>query len=218
MIETFLTIFPLSLAASISVSSTLVFFTIMASKDKQRKNGLAFIAGGILTTTLITLIVLFSFSKAVPVTAPKHSVINGITDFILAGVCVLLLVKSVFKKDRTDKKIDSKRPVSTFEIVGAGAFMRADTAPPFIAAVKDVSVAHLSVESSAIFCALNILIAMSPLIITWLLFMFNKEKALAIINPVIGFLEKNKKKISDTVLVMVAIYLAMHGVKHLGLL
>lgn len=217
----FLTTLPLSLAAAISVTSILVFFTIMVGKDKQLENGLAFITGGIIAYAVVLLIVLFSFNKAVPAGAPKHTEIHAIADFILAGLCALLIIKSFIKKDVAEEKKDTKMPGGAFAYLGVGALMRiasANTLPPFVAAVKDVSAAHLSVESSVIMCALIMLISMFPMIIPWLLFVFNREKAIAIINPVSRFLEKNKSKISNTVLIVIAVYLAMHGFKHLGMI
>jgi len=81
-----------------------------------------------------------------------------------------------------------------------------------------VSGAHLSVESTVVLSTLIILTSMFPMVIPWLLFLFNKEKAVALINPVSRFLEKNKKKISNTVLVVIAVYLVMHGFKRLGMM
>ena len=60
-----------------------------------------------------------------------------------------------------------------------------------------------------------ILVSMAPMIIPLLIFMFNREKAVALILPVNNFLEKNKKRISITVLVVIAFYLALHGFHHL---
>lgn len=220
MLQVFISTLPLSLAAAVSVSSILVFFTIMVAKEKQLENGLAFITGGVLAYTAILLIVLFSFGKAAPAGAPKHEEIHAVADFILAGLCALLVVKSFIKKDTGEKKKETKIPGGAFAYVGIGALMRAasaNTLPPFIAAVKDVSGAHLSVESTAILSVLIILITMFPMIIPWLLFVLNREKAIALINPVSRFLEKNKSKISNTVLIVITIYLAMHGFKHLGM-
>jgi hypothetical protein len=221
MFEIFITTLPLSLAAAISVSSILVFFTIMVAKEKQIENGLAFIVGGIISYAIITILVLFSFGQAAPAGAPKHVEMHAIADFVLAGLCVLLVIKAFFKKDDSEKKKEAKIPGGAFAYLGIGALMRAgsaNTLPPFIAAVKDVSGAHLSVESTVVLCTLIILTSMFPMVIPWLLFLFNKEKAVALINPVSRFLEKNKKKISNTVLVVIAVYLVMHGFKRLGMM
>jgi hypothetical protein len=221
MLELFINTLPLSLAAAISVSSILVFFTIMVSKEKQVENGLAFIVGGILAYSVIAFLVMFSFGKAAPVGAPKHQEVHAIADFVLAGLCALLVFKSLIKKNSEEKKKETKVPGGAFAYFGIGALMRAgsaNTLPPFIAAVKDVSGAHLSIESSAIMCMVMILISLFPMIIPWLLFLFNKEKAVALINPVSSFLEKNKAKISNTVLIIITIYLAMHGFKRLGIM
>jgi len=183
MLDLFISTLPLSLAAAISVTSILVFFTIMVGKDKQLENGLAFIVGGILAYSVILVIVLFSFGKAAPIGTPKHEEVHAIADFILAGLCALLVIKSLLKKDTAQKKKTTKVPGGALAYLGIGALMRAasaNTLPPFIAAVKDVSGAHLPVESTVIMCVLIILISMFPMIIPWLLFVFNREKAIAI--------------------------------------
>ena len=221
MFEIYLTTLPLSLAAAISVTSILVFFTIMVAKEKQVENGLAFIVGGCISYAIIAVLVLFSFGKAATVEAPKHVGLHAMTDFILAGLCVLLVVKTLFKKDAAGKKKEHGKPGNAFVYLGFGALMRvasANTLPPFISAIKDVSGAHLSVESTVIACTLIILTSMFPMLIPWLLFLFNREKAVALINPVSRFLETNKTMISNTVLVVIAVYLVMHGLKHLGMM
>jgi len=221
MFEIYLTTLPLSLAAAISVSSILVFFTIMVAKEKQVENGLAFIIGGCISYAVIAVLVLFSFGKAAPVTAPKHVGMHAMVDFILAGLCVLLVIKALLKKDDAKKKKDPGKPGNVIVYLGIGALMRAasaNTLPPFISAIKHVSDAHLSVQSTVSTCTLIILTSMFPLLIPWLLFLFNREKAVALINPVSRFLEANKTKISNTVLVVIAVYLVMHGFKHLGMI
>jgi hypothetical protein len=212
---------PLSLAASASVTSILVFFAIMVEKERQLENGFVFIAGGLFAYSAIMVIVMLSFGRTAPAGSPRHQMIHAAVDFTLAGLCILFIIKSVFRKDAEANQEKSKKPRGLLAFFGLGALMRvasANTLPPFIASVNDVSAAHLSIESSVLMCVLIILISMFPMIIPWLLFVFNKEKAIALINPVSRFLENNKAKISNTVLVFIAVYLAQHGLKHLGMI
>lgn len=221
MFEIFKLTLPLSLAAAISVSSILGFFTIMVAKEKQLENGFAFMVGGILAYCAIIIFVLLPFSKAAPAGAPQHAEMHAVADFILAGLCFLLVIKALFKKDDAEKKKETKILGGVFAYLGMGALMRiasANTLPPFIGAVKDVLGAHLSIESSVILCSLIILISMSPMIIPWLLFLVNKEKAIDLINPAGQFLEKNKRMLNNTVLSVIAVYLVIHGFIHLGMM
>jgi len=221
MWEIFIAALPLALAAAISVSALLVFFAILAAKEKQLENGLAFIVGGLISYAIIASLVMFSFGQAAPAGAPQHILLHAGADFVLAGLCVLLAIRAALKKDRGEKKKETRIPGGVLAYLGIGALMRAgsaNTLPPFIAAIKDVSGAHLSVESSVILCALIILTSMSPMIFPWLLFLGNREKAVALINPVSRFLEKNKARISNAVLIVIAIYLAAKGFQRLGVL
>lgn len=217
MLEIFILTLPLSLAAAISVSSILVFFTIMVAKEKQLENGFAFMAGGVLAYCAIIVLMLLPFGKAAPA-APKHAEIQAVADFILAGLCFLFVIKDFFEKKAFEKKDKNKKRRSALSYLGIGALMRvvsANTLPPFIAAIKDVLGAHLSIESSVILCLIIILTSMLPMIIPWMLFLVDKEKAVDFINPASRFLEKNKRTLNNTVLAVIAVYLVMHGFMHL---
>ena len=221
MIKIFLATLPLSLAASISVTFFLLFFAILVAKENQLRNSLAFIIGGIFAYAVLTLVILSSFNHAAPATSPHHTDIHAVADFILAAICFVLIISSLKKKNEPEKKKKIKLPGGVFAYGVCGALMRlvsANTLPPYIGAVKDVSGAHLPVMSSAILCVLIILATMLPPIVIWLMFLFNKQKALELIAPLSKFLEKNKNRITNSILVLVVLYLTYHGFKHLGML
>ena len=218
MANLFITTLPLSLAAAVSVSSILVFFTIMVAKEKQLEHGFAFVLGGISCYAAIAAVVIFSCSAAAPPGSSHHPVLHAGGDFILAALCILLAIKEMLKKTDPGKEKKRDLPGGTIAYFGIGALMRgasANTLPPFIAAVKDVSGARLPAASSLTMYLLIILVSMVPMIIPLLIFMFNREKAVALIMPVNEFLEKNKKRISIVVLAAIALYLALHGFHHL---
>ncbi|MEI8354845.1 MAG: GAP family protein [Deltaproteobacteria bacterium] len=218
MIELLMATLPLSLAAAVSVSSILVFFAILVAKEKQLEHGFAFVLGGISSYAAIAAVVIFSCSAAAPPGSPHHPGLHAGGDFILSALCILLAIKEMLKKADPGKEKKRDLPGGAVAYFGIGALMRgasANTRPPFIAAVKDVSGAHLSSSSSMTLYLMIILVSMAPMIIPLLIFMFNREKAVALILPVNNFLEKNKKRISITVLVVIAFYLALHGFHHL---
>lgn len=221
MVEIFLSTLPLSLAASVSVTSFLLFFAALLAKENQLRNGLAFIIGGVIANAVLMFAVLFSFGHAAPASSPYHNTIHAVANFILAAICLILVILSLKKKDEPKKKKEAKPPGGVFAYLVSGALMRlvsANTVPPFIDAVKDVSGGNLPVMSSIILCTLIMIVTMSPLIAIWLIFLFNKEKALALINPIGEFLDRNKKMISNITLILIAIYLVFLGFKHLGIL
>lgn len=219
--DLFLATLPLSLAASVSITSFLMFFATLLAPENQLRNGLTFIVGGFVANAGLALTILFSFGHAAPASAPQHDVIHASINFTLAATCLILIILSIVKKDEPEKKKEVKLPGGVFAYMATGALMRlvsANTVPPFIDAIKDVSRAHLAVISSAILCTLIIIVTMSPLIAIWLIFLLNKEKAIALINPIGEFLVRNKKIISNITLILIAIYLIFLGFKHLGVL
>ena len=218
MFEVFLSIIPLSLAASVSVTSYLLFFNILAAKEHQLRNGLAFIIGGTLTYTIIAVVVLISVGNVTSNSNP-HNVLHAVADFLLAAISLVLLYVMLREENKTEQKKDGKKSSGIFPHVLSGAMIKlvsANTLPPFIAAIKDVSVAHLSIVAIAILCTSVILITMLPLIAPYLLFLFNKQRALVLLSPVDHFLGKYKNYINSIILILVAIYLIYLGFTRLS--
>ena len=87
----------------------------------------------------------------------------------------------------------------------------ANTLPPFIGAINEVSVAQLPGTEVVVLCMIIILITMSPIFIPYLLFLFNEQRALVVIAPVSVFLTKYKNTINSVVLILVVFYLGYHG-------
>jgi hypothetical protein len=217
MIQIFLTTLPLSLAASVSITSFLIFFTALLAPENQLRNGLAIIVGGIVANAGLTLVVLLSIGHAA--SSPHHHNIHAGVNFTLAAICLIVVLLSLKKKKAPRKKKESKMQGGVSAYVVSGMVIRllsANTVPPYIDAVKDVSGAHLPIMPSTVLCALIMIISMLPLIVIWLIFLFNKEKALAIIHPLGKFLEKNKKNITNITMILIAIYLFILGFDHLG--
>jgi len=219
MFETFLSTLPLSIASSISVTSILLFLAILVSGKNQVRNGFAFIVGGIITASIIIFIELFSIHKANPGASPNY-VMHAVIDFVLAGICLLLLIMTFigWNKPEQEKKKDDKKSGGVFTYVIMGALIKlvsANTLPPFIGAIKEVAAAQLASAQVVVLCAIILLISMLPVIIPYLLFLFNQQRALVIIDPASTFLKKYKNFINSIVLGLVVIYLCYHGYSHL---
>ena len=212
MFEVFLSIIPLSLAASVSPTSYLLFFNILVAKQHQLRNGMAFIIGGTLTYTSIAFVVLISIGN---VTSDNpHNELHAVADFSLAAISLVLLFVMLREENKTEQKNESKKSSGIFPHVFSGAMIKlvsANTLPPFIAAIKDVSVAHLSMVAIAILCTSVILITMLPLIAPYLLYLFNKKRALVLLAPADHFLGKYKNYINSIILILVALYLIYLG-------
>ncbi|MEI7501536.1 MAG: GAP family protein [Bacteroidota bacterium] len=216
MFEVFLSIIPLSLAASVSPTSYLLFFNILVAKQHQLRNGMAFIIGGTLTYTSIAFVVLISIGN---VTSDNpHNELHAVADFSLAAISLVLLFVMLREENKTEQKNEGKKSSGIFPHVFSGAMIKlvsANTLPPFIAAIKDVSVAHLSIVAIASLFTSVILITMLPLIAPYLLFLLNKQRALVLLAPVDHFLGKYKNYINTIILILVALYLIYLGFSRL---
>ncbi|MEI7726201.1 MAG: GAP family protein [Bacteroidota bacterium] len=215
MFETFLSTLPLSIASAISVTSILLFLAILVSGKNQVRNGLAFIIGGIITAVVITLVELLSIHKVNPGTSPDYAM-HAVVDFVLAGICFLLLIITFigWNKPEQEKKKEDKKPGGVFTYIIMGALIKlvsANTLPPFIGAIKEVAAAQLGGTQVVVLCTMIILISMLPVIIPYLLFLLNQQKALVMIDPASVFLKKYKNLINSVVLTLVVFYLCYHG-------
>ena len=211
-------IVPLSLAASISPTSYLLFFAILAGKENQLRNGLAFLVGGTAAYAGILAVVLATLGSPEAPAAPSHASLHGAIDFVLAAVALTLLVMILAKKGDSGPAKPKAQPAGLFAFVLSGASMKllsANTLPPFIGAVREVAGASVSTAERATAYGVTLLVTMLPLLLPYVLFLFNRERTLALLGPAGAFLEKNKKPILATILGLVTLFLAYHGFIHL---
>jgi len=217
MSDIILTVLPLALASAISVTSILIFLAILVSGENQIKNGLAFIAGGVISCMLITAVVLFSFDKPDSGSTPDY-LLHAIIDFAMAGICLFIVLWTFvgWNKPAKEKTVNKSGGFLKYLVFGfLIRLLSANTLPPFIGAVKDISAATLPIADDILLSSLIILISMSLIILPYLLFIFNRSRALVLISPVSAFLKSNKNLINVILLILVAFYLTWHGFLHL---
>jgi VanZ family protein len=218
MWQTFISVFPLALASAISVTSILLFLAILVAGENQARNGFAFILGGLLSLAAIAFIVVFPFTKADSGSSPNYT-LHAVFDFALAFVCVIMVIRTWLNRHKTKPEKQIKKSGGFLEYFAIGlviGLVSANTLPPYIGAVKDISGAKLAIVGDVVLCILIILISMSTILLPYLLFIFNKEAARKIIEPVNVFLKKNKNIINNTLLIVVAVYLCYHGLIRLN--
>jgi hypothetical protein len=207
----------MAVASAISVTSILLFLAILVSGENQVKNGFAFILGGFISLTAITFIVVFPFTKADSGSSPNY-ILHAVVDFILAILCLVLVIRIWLQRHKVKPEKEVKKSGGFIKFLAIGLVIRVvsvNTLPPFIGAVKDISGSKMSLTVDIAICAIIILISMSTIILPYLLFIFNKKSARKIIDPVNTFLKRNKNIINGTLLLVVGVYLAYHGFKHL---
>lgn len=221
MFEIFLQTLPLSLAASVSVTSFLLFFAILLSPVNPVRNGLAFIVGGLLANAALTLVVLLLLGNATPASSPHRNLVHASVNFTLAATCLVFVLMSLKRNDTPRKKKKNRTSGGVLAVVVSGVFIRllsANTVPPYIDAVKDVTRAHLPMMSSAILWTSIMVISMLPLIVIWFIFLCHQEKALTIVRPLGVFLENHRKVINNGTLILIACYMVFLGFEHLGMI
>lgn len=214
MFEIILTTLPLSIAAAVSPTSLLLLLAILMAKEGQVRNGMAYIAGGVLAYVGILVAVLLSYNSAASLSKPPHNLLHGSVDLVLALVALGILVYLLQKGKSAGPKKPTNLPQGFLAYVMFGASMRvasANTIPPFISAVKAVAGAELTVAAEAAALSAVVLVTMLPIIAPFVLFLFNQEKALALLTPVGNFLTKHRIAIVSVILAAVTVQLAQHG-------
>jgi len=192
----------------------------MISGGKQIRNGFAFILGGLLTLSLIAFLIVFPLTFA-DSGSSHDQIIHAIIDFGLALLCVIMALRTWFNRNKIKTEKEVKKQGGVMKYFGIGMAIRllsANTLPPFIGAIKEVSGSGILIGEKIMLCIAVILISMSTIILSYLMFIFNKEIAERILKPVNLFLRKNKNIISISLLTLVAVYLCYHGLLHVKLM
>jgi large-conductance mechanosensitive channel len=214
MTDTLLKILPLSLSAAISPTSFVLLIVIMSRNKNPVKGGLEFILGGICSLAVIGAAVILTIKGADIFSRYDGRYLFPAIDFILGATAIILLIKYAFQKP--SQKKEKKPSTGSFtECFMAGFWMRlisSNTIPPFIGAVKAISVTKLSTGNIVLLHILNLTLALLPLIAPVALFMISPGLAFRIFMPVKNYLEKHERAILCIILAWLAWYFISAGI------
>jgi len=224
MLQTFLNILPLALATGISMALFMFLVMILMRKDRQAVNSLVFIIG-VFTALIVVggLMVVFikpAIHSATEATHSPKSLVHGVVDVVLGIACLLLTARNLMskKEEKTDEKAGKKETMASWgsaHFLAAGFGLRLlslDTMPPFIGAMRDISMAHIADEEKILLLAVTSVIATLPLLIPWVMFVINPEKAISLLVPFKAFIERKKKAIVSIVLLLLALLFIHSGI------
>jgi len=207
-------ILPLSLSAAISPTSFVLLIVIMSRNRNPVRGGLEFILGGICSLAAIGAAVILTIKGADIFSRYDGRFLFPAIDFILGTTAIILLIKYALNK--TPHKKEKKPSTGSFtECFMAGFWMRllsSNTIPPFIGAVKAISVTKLSTGNMILLHVLNLTIALLPLIIPIALFIVSPGLAIKIFLPVKNYLEKHERAILCVILAWLAWYFISAGI------
>lgn len=213
MSNVFISILPLAIASSLSVTSLPLFFAILISNEKQLKNGFAFILGGILALTIIAILIVLPLS-VIDSGVLHHDILHAILDFGLALFCMILGLITWLKKGKSKAPTDAKKHSGAVKYFVYGMVIRllsVNTLPPYIGSIKEITGLNLSLADEIILSSLVIFISMLTIILPFVVYIFNRETAKKLLNPLSNFLLKNKKTINISLLFLVSVYLCYQG-------
>lgn len=217
-------ILPLAIATGLSTGLFLFLVMILMKGKRQAADSLSFVAGVTLALVAVAAIMMF-IAKPHDVTVhhPK-SLSHAILDLALGATAIVLLIKTFMvrgekkEKEKSGSRMDSWGPVQFF-LAGFGMrLLSLDTMPPFISAVGKISIAHISGPEKMDLLVGSVIIGILPVLLPVLLFIISPVRAMAVLVPVKGFIERHKQVILRAILTLLGAYLAYSGIKALLIL
>ncbi|MFA6035147.1 MAG: GAP family protein, partial [Myxococcota bacterium] len=140
---------PLALATALSSGLFLFMVLILMKKERQLKNGLAFLAGVLLALAAVGTIMLLAVKQADAAEPHKKTLASVVVDLALGGFLLGLLIKTTLfpvpEKVR-EPGAQSSKPRPLYQYFIGGVVMRLlslDTMPPFIGVTKNIAMSHL---------------------------------------------------------------------------
>lgn len=214
MEKTLLEVLPLAIGATISPTGLLFVMMILSGKDNPKKKALSFVLGSTLFLVVLGLLIFFTAKPVVNATG-HPDITSSIIDIVLGGIIILIVIKSVFFKNK-NKKNENKKDKKPYPVMGfLYMFINISTLIPFIAAIKIVALNKLvpwdDISVVLIVILITMLMVAFPVILTYLM----PKESQKVLGPVNIFMSKNGAKIANIYFLLMAVYLIYHGVRPL---
>jgi len=212
MLQTFINILPLALATGISIALFMFMMMILMRKDRQTANSFMFIIGVFATLILVGGLMVIFIKPAVHDLHQPKSLVHGVIDLVLAVACLLLVAHKILSKKAgiAEEKAGKKEIMVSWgpvHFLAAGFGLRLlslDTMPPFIGAMRYISMAGIASGEKFLLLVITSIIATLPLLIPWIMFVINPERAISMLVPFKTFIDRRKKVIVCVILILLA--------------
>ncbi|HEV2971380.1 MAG TPA: GAP family protein [Pirellulales bacterium] len=182
-------VLPLALASAVSPASLAVSLVLLGGKIRPRMKAFAYLLGGALVALAFTLFGLLLASGPSPATGPHaHAVIDAVLGSLLLALSVVALAIKPSKDGRDLSGLDSqseRRQLGTCALMGLLAMgLNVSSLVPFLAAVREVGRAVVSMEVKGIALGVAWLLLLLPMILPLVIYLIAPKAAARILTPV----------------------------------
>ena len=211
----------LGIGAAISPWPTAVCIMFLSTRSPLTK-ALAYLIGYSSVLVVIGILALTLFGGGGYERGDRSAVVGGALDVVIGGL--LLIVALTLWVKRPDPSAHPPRWMSTFDSIGTGGafflglFMMAtnfSSLPLYIAGLKDIVTANLSLASNILVLALFILLVVVELLVPILVYTRSPRRGGELLSAARQWLEKNNWLISIFMLVFYGILLLAKGITEL---
>lgn len=213
MLQTFTQILPLELGQIFSPGILAIILLLLGSQIHPRARSLSFFAGSLAVALLIAY---FGIHLGANTPEDHQTQISAIIDLVLAGVLIFVGLQGLFSKE---KKFNVKpnQKIGYLKWFLAGLIISITN---FDAVLLNLSAAkiigadlHTHLSEKIVLAASNIFFFLFVIIIPMLFYLIVPQTAQKLLAPLSGFVQKYSKYIVAVILIAMAVYFLVHGIK-----
>jgi hypothetical protein len=189
MDQLFIKVLPLALASAVSPASLAVSLVILGGKSRPRTNAFAYLLGGAAVAFAITILGLLLASGAKASGSPHaHAVIDAVLGSLLVALGIVALAIRPSKDGTALSRLDSRserRQLGACALMGLVAMgLNVSSLVPFLAAVREVGRAAVSVEVKGTALAVAWTLLLLPMILPLVIYLIAPQAAARILTPI----------------------------------
>ncbi|GBE57301.1 hypothetical protein BMS3Abin01_00213 [bacterium BMS3Abin01] len=211
MSETLIRVLPLVLGAAISPSGILLVMGILSrgGGENQRRKAFSFLVGSTVFLVIVAMVILFLIKPVVP-SAVHHGKLSGVIDIVLGGLIALVVVWSaIFKRAKAKRK---KRKIPYAAVGFSFMLLNTSTLVLFVAACKIVVEGRLGLPETISLFLVLIAVTLSLMAFPVMISYTMPRQSERILGPITSFMSRYGNQVARVYFLLMAAYLAVHGV------
>jgi cytochrome c biogenesis protein CcdA len=188
----------------------------LLSTTKPLARSVAFIAGDFLATWIAGLLIIWGIAPLITQIFNRfNNIIIGL-QFLLGIVLVLLsfYFQKFSKKPKTTRQLQGIKPINTFILGIAIAFVEAPTALPYLGAIEQIVQANLSMYQILSILTIYNFVFVLPLIILLLIYLHFQQRAIKILSSIQHSINRWFPKIMKLLLIVFGLILIFDSVAY----
>jgi hypothetical protein len=218
--QLFIKVLPLALASAVSPASLAVSLVILGGKSHPRTKALAYLLGGAVVAAALTAAG-FLLAHGDASSASPHS--HAVTDATLGAVLVILGIAALALKSGKDGSLldrlgsqPERRQIATCGLMGLLAMgLNVSSQVPFLAAVREVGRADVSVEVKAVALGVSWILLLLPMTLPLLIYLIAPQAAARIMTPISVAATKYGRYLVAAICLIIGAVFIYDGVKGL---